>query len=104
MGFFPPVVANLPWCDHGAAPRGVAVEGVKEHSPLFSAAEYHMDITPFCCTGTGRFLHILAKAKKRILKILQNWSQGGYIFRKRYEKYTQETYYAHDELVQAPPA
>lgn len=64
MGFFFPVVANLPWCDHGAAPRGVAVEGVKEHSPLFSAAEYHMDITPFCCTGTGRFLHILAKAKK----------------------------------------
>lgn len=101
-----PVVANLPWFDHGAAPRGIAVDGARELSPLVSAAEQHMDITPFCRAGTGRLLHILAKAhrKKEILRNLRNWSQRGYIFRKRYEKYTEETYYAHDELVQAPPA
>lgn len=32
--FFSPDIANLPWFNHGGAPRKIAV-GVKEHSPLF---------------------------------------------------------------------
>lgn len=72
---------------------------MKEQSPQLSAAEDQSVLLQ----REWQFFAFHRKGEK-ILKILQNWSQGGYIFRKRYEKYTLETYYAHDELLQAPPA
>lgn len=86
IGRFSLVVADLPWFGHGSSPRRAA-GGVKKHRVLFSAAEHSHGHHTILLHREGRLLQILAKAKN-ILKMLQNWSQEGCIFRKTYEKYT----------------